>query len=339
MTVYKLIGTIFLSLLVSISAIGQSQDEAFIDFGSVYFEEGEEKLLDGELLSGSMKIDFSSSGDLYLLDLRINKVYVYDENLKLKFSFGAQGRGPGEFERASDMYLSDSEVFIIDSALLRVNRFSMDGEWLDSFNIDFRSIDMAVLGNVACLHTGGVVPKDQQSVKCYDKTSGEFIKSLIGTSEVIGDRPVGFANSSFDMIQSKNDKMTVLQHPLDATISVFDENLDQVDQFVIENEIFEQPSFPENFSPLADEIKDYASSSIAGIYVQDEVLFVMFIEMGTGNKFLDLWNLKGQRLTEGVINLEIRYPKYVDEKGNLYSFSYADNQDGINLKIYKTKYE
>lgn len=316
-----------------------SQNASSLEFGRFYYP-GEEKLLDGRLLSGSMKIQYNSSGDLYLLDLRQNMVVVYDSSLVEKFSFGGNGEGPGEFLNASDIYIDDNDnVYIIDSGLFRVSKFASSGEFVDSNTFNFRAIDMVVVNNKMCLHVGGVVPpKGQQAVSCYEIGSRDFMSSLTETSKVIGDRPVGFANSTFDMIQKERERIIVLQHPTDATISVFDEDLTLVNQFVVENEIYQQPAYPEKFNPIKDKISDYIRSTVNGIYVYEDRIIILFIEFGTGDKYLDIYNLNGDRLVKNVIYLEKRWPKFTDEKGNLYSFSYYDeNKDKLNLKVYKKK--
>lgn len=334
----KRLSPFIVSLLFFTPFIAYSQDEDSIPFEH-YFEPGVEQLLDGSMLSGSMKIQHNSSGDLYLLDLRQNKVFVYDKDLKEKFSFGQKGKGPGEFENSTDIYIDeDDNVYIIDSALLRVSQFSSYGDFIGSNAFDFRAIDMITAGEVICLHTGGVVPKDQQTVKCYDVNSGKFQKSLIGKSKVVGNRPVGFANATFDMIQKNEDWIIVLQHPTDATISIFNNKLELQNTLIAENEIFEQPEYPANFSPIEHKIADFSQSSINGIYLYDDIIFVLFIEFGTGQKFLDMYNTRGERLIDSVIKLDKRWPKYVDQEGNLYSFSYFDDQkEKLNLKVYKKK--
>lgn len=67
----------------------------------------------GEIAAAVFGVDQS----LYLLDNSQNSIHKFDNNGKYLFSFGREGRGPGEFLRASDTMALDivnNQIYVLD---------------------------------------------------------------------------------------------------------------------------------------------------------------------------------------------------------------------------------
>jgi hypothetical protein len=80
-------------------------------------------------------VAFSSSGELYVLDLLDYSVRVFDTSGKLVRRFGRRGSGPGEFEQPANLTVSEQHVLIEDRALRRVVVFDTRGEVIGSRNL------------------------------------------------------------------------------------------------------------------------------------------------------------------------------------------------------------
>jgi hypothetical protein len=76
------------------------------------------------LVSGA---HFGPNEEVFILDSRENVVRVYDAAGRHIRSFGRAGRGPGEFERATRLVVTQSEVWVTDAVLRRLVRFTLDG--------------------------------------------------------------------------------------------------------------------------------------------------------------------------------------------------------------------
>jgi len=76
------------------------------------------------------------NGDIYLVDGVNNRIMVLDSRGELKFSFGKQGGGKGEFKYPLGIDISDlGKVFIADSGNHRIQVFDLKGNFLYLFKI------------------------------------------------------------------------------------------------------------------------------------------------------------------------------------------------------------
>jgi tripartite motif-containing protein 71 len=76
------------------------------------------------------------NGDVYLVDGVNNRVIVFNRRGKIKFSFGKEGTGPGEFKHPLGIDISDQEdVFIADAGNHRIQVFDLEGSFLRMFPV------------------------------------------------------------------------------------------------------------------------------------------------------------------------------------------------------------
>ena len=81
-------------------------------------------------------ISVISNGDIYLVDGVNNRIMVLDSRGGLKFSFGKQGGGDGEFKYPLGIDISDQgEVFVADSGNHRIQVFDLKGNFLYLFKV------------------------------------------------------------------------------------------------------------------------------------------------------------------------------------------------------------
>lgn len=90
----------------------------------------------------------ASTGDVYVLDRSYQKIVVFNrDGALLKLMVGGQGRGPGEFQRARGLAVSEGgEVVIYDDEQRRFSLFDSDGRHRFDRPTGHDSYDLIFLG-------------------------------------------------------------------------------------------------------------------------------------------------------------------------------------------------
>ena len=118
------------------------------------------------------------NGDNYLVDGVNNRIMVLDSRGELKFSFGKQGGGKGEFKYPLGIDISDlGKVFVADTGNHRIQVFDLNGNFLYLFNVgsdpgEKRSDPVDVLASRLKGHVY-VSDNDNHKIKVYNR-SGIF---------------------------------------------------------------------------------------------------------------------------------------------------------------------
>jgi len=131
--------------------------------------EGDKDYIFGQITD--VKID--SLGNIFILDVKMNRVVKYDRDGKFIVRFGEKGAGPGEFEDPRSIALDSSgRVYVLD--FHKVIIFDEAGGLLKSFGLDFMGIDMALndKGNILILGA-----RDNQLFNVYDR-EGKYLYSF-----------------------------------------------------------------------------------------------------------------------------------------------------------------
>lgn len=287
--------------------------------------------LTGVELSGYLEMDVNDDGEVFILDVHKKEVFVFDQDLKFKNSFGSEAG----FKNVSDLIVERGKVYVSDPYLQKITIFSEKGELVQRFDVNNQAVDMAIIDGKICTHTGGAIPIDGNVITCYKLDTGEFIDNLFQPSQRMSRMPWGTSNTTFSTIQVYENQMYSLSHPMEGIITVFDEEGGKILTFTVENEVYQLPDFPEKYEVLQNLPFDYMQSLIHGIHVFSDQIMVLFVENETGIKYLDFYDLEGNRLIDEVIDIEKTWPIYNDQKGDLYSFTSSENDSNFILKEYK----
>lgn len=128
--------------------------EVYFQFKNVFTVgdgNGEFPLL-GEVASGT----FDKNGNLYLLDNVNKQIHKYDPNGSFIMSFGREGRGPGEFLRATESIIYDeaeSSVYIVDYVNARIVGYdAKTGDHINTRNL--QSTNAIPLNNLISFNEG-----------------------------------------------------------------------------------------------------------------------------------------------------------------------------------------
>ena len=122
-------------------------------------------------LIADVKID--SSGNIFVLDVKMNTVAEYDRDGKIILRFGEKGVGPGEFENPRAIALDSSgRVYVLDYRKVIV--FDAGGRSIKSFSLDFMGIDIALDGKGNLLILGA---RNNRLFNVYDR-EGRYLRSF-----------------------------------------------------------------------------------------------------------------------------------------------------------------
>ena len=137
-----------------------------LEIGSL---EGDEDYIFGFI--ADVKID--SLGNIYILDVKMNRVVKYNQDGKFILRFGEQGVGPGEFEDPRAIALdSTGRIYVLDSG--KVIIFDEGGSFIESFRFDFMGVDIALNDKGNLLILGA---RNNQLFNVYDR-EGKYLYSF-----------------------------------------------------------------------------------------------------------------------------------------------------------------
>jgi len=148
---------------------GKKRDISLKKELKIGLSEGDENYIFG--LVADVKID--SPGNVYVLDVRMNRVAKYDPDGIFILRFGEKGVGPGEFENPRTIALNSSgKVYVLD--FRKVIVFDENGGFIKSFGLDFMGVDMAIndKGNLVILGA-----RSDQLFNVYD-SEGDYLHSF-----------------------------------------------------------------------------------------------------------------------------------------------------------------
>ena len=83
-----------------------------------------------------VQVEVLSDGNVAVLDNQTNLVHIFNTEAKMITSFGGEGRGPGEFQQATQLLYSENYLYVVDANLRQINQFKYSGEFIQSFDVD-----------------------------------------------------------------------------------------------------------------------------------------------------------------------------------------------------------
>ena len=125
--------------------------------------------------------------DIYILDDRANKLYVFDGNGKFKRTISSPGRGHGEYMKLADFSIDRTKeiIYLLDEATDEILKFSLnDYKFLSSIKAvqnGYLTYCMQEIGGKIYLNRSSVLEKEKYELREIDerngKQVGKFLKS------------------------------------------------------------------------------------------------------------------------------------------------------------------
>lgn len=125
--------------------------------------------------------------DIYILDDRVNKLYVFDGNGKFKRTISSPGRGHGEYMKLADFSIDRTKeiIYLLDEATDEILKFSLnDYKFLSSIKAvqnGYLTYSMQEIGGKIYLNRSSVSEKEKYELREIDerngKQVGKFLKS------------------------------------------------------------------------------------------------------------------------------------------------------------------
>lgn len=125
--------------------------------------------------------------DIYILDDRANKLYVFDGNGKFKRTISSPGRGHGEYMKLADFSINRTKevIYLLDEATDEILKFSLDDyKFLSSIKAvqnGYLTYCMQEIGGKIYLNRSSVLEKEKYELREIDerngKQVGKFLKS------------------------------------------------------------------------------------------------------------------------------------------------------------------
>lgn len=125
--------------------------------------------------------------DIYILDDRANKLYIFDGNGKFKRTISSPGRGHGEYMKLADFSIDRTKeiIYLLDEATDEILKFSLDDyKFLSSIKAvqnGYLTYCMQEIGGKLYLNRSSVSEKEKYELREIDerngKQVGKFLKS------------------------------------------------------------------------------------------------------------------------------------------------------------------
>lgn len=125
--------------------------------------------------------------DIYILDDRANKLYIFDGNGKFKRTISSPGRRHGEYMKLADFSIDRTKevIYLLDEATDEILKFSLnDYKFLSSIKAvqnGYLTYSMQEIGGKIYLNRSSVLEKEKYELReideCNGKQVGKFLKS------------------------------------------------------------------------------------------------------------------------------------------------------------------
>lgn len=146
---------------------------------------------DNYLLAGPTDIIKDSEHNLYIMDFKNYRVQKFDSHGKYMATIGAQGQGPGEFDKSLTMNMcNDSLLYVTDSRNGRIQVFTLNGDYVKTVRMRIQN-----LSNKVRLYSDGTFVSKTFLQRGTDAVQGST--PLFGVQNENGDHVRGIGNYQF----------------------------------------------------------------------------------------------------------------------------------------------
>lgn len=127
--------------------------------------------------------------DIYILDDRANKLYVFDGNGKFKRTISSPGRGHGEYMKLADFSIDRTKeiIYLLDEATDEILKFSLnDYKFLSSIKAvqnGYLTYCMQEIGGKIYLNRSSVSEKEKYELREIDERNGKQVGNFLKSDD------------------------------------------------------------------------------------------------------------------------------------------------------------
>ncbi|MCH2450174.1 MAG: 6-bladed beta-propeller [Gracilimonas sp.] len=89
---------------------------------------------ENEVLAIPVSMKYAGDSTLFIFDQGLGKVIELKESGEVIREYGRMGRGPGEFQRVNNIYITNDYFFVIDPGKFAVHKFDRSGKLHSTFD-------------------------------------------------------------------------------------------------------------------------------------------------------------------------------------------------------------
>lgn len=152
--------------------------------------------------------------DIYILDDRANKLYVFDGNGKFKRTISSPGRGHGEYMKLADFSIDRTKeiIYLLDEATDEILKFSLDDyKFLSSIKAvqnGYLTYCMQEIGGKIYLNRSSVLEKEKYELREIDERNGKQVDMFLKSDDYNNgwNFPLSLEHSNFYSKNSQSPK-------------------------------------------------------------------------------------------------------------------------------------
>lgn len=289
-----------------------------------------------ENIMSSLKQLCITDGHFIISDNRGVQLLVFDRLGNMKKSIGRNGSGPGEFESLTSIAVnSDNQILTLDVNNMRVTYFTIDGNYLKSFNIR-QGFNMAVNpeGGLYTYNTGQ--PRGD-SVKVIDyysengKLEKNFCPSFFEIPAIGG-----------SLINTNGNGELFFVHPSVYKIVKYTCCPSALLEFGAVPRHYKKPEMKQGRLPSIQELNE--ATALNAVFANNKYVLVNMMSVEPKNNWLDIYDTNGNILMSGLkIDTELKLAA-LDEENMIYFIKYpkikntADDFELSDYEIVKYKF-
>ncbi|HEX8695956.1 MAG TPA: hypothetical protein VF746_26310 [Longimicrobium sp.] len=265
-----------------------------------YIDFNDEIVFTGELASGSLDVFFDSRGGFVVADRGQNEIRVYSGEVKLLWSAGREGPGPGEFQRLrSAVRTSSNEIIAIDNAG-RLSIFDATGALKRTTNTGLQPVNNALLLNDSTLLISGRQPGmlDTPLLHIWNISSESIVRSFFSTPPHPKEYDEAYMFTGWTDAALRRDTLAVI-FPLADTLYLFRKDGSPLQKLPLELEHFRRLRSPRPTNSSPEEEIEWRNSytRLSTVYwAPDGSIYVQYFNM-TGHE--PIWGLARFEIKDG----------------------------------------
>jgi len=166
---------------------------------------------DSGFLVSPRKIEQDGDGNIYIADVATNHLLKFSIDGKLIRTIGSGGQAPGSFNAPKIVDIADNFLMVYDMYNSRVQYFTLDGDYSDSFNV-FKGFQALAANSNGAIYAVPLISPFEKDIKLIDVMTKQGLRKGSFGSPLEVDGDVTITNMGRIDISSNGDIYFAFQH-------------------------------------------------------------------------------------------------------------------------------